>query len=291
MRILVIGGTGTVGSQVVARLVQRGEDVAVMTRSAEKAATVPSGVVGDLSDPPSLYGVMREFESVMLITAVHPDEARHGQTGVRAAQRAGVRKIVYLSLPLPPGSADIPHFASKIPIEKAIKESGMSFTILRPNHFFQNDYWLKEAILNYGIYPQPIGTVGVHRVDVGDIADVAVKALIETGLEGKTVGIHGPDLLTGKDMARTWTKYVGSEVNYMGDDLEAWAEQASQTLPAWMVHYFKIMYDYFQKNGLKAETGDHEKLTQILGRPPRSFDSFASETAALWKQAGNAQPM
>ncbi len=286
MSILVIGGTGTVGGQTVQNLLERGEKVCVMTRSAEKSASLPagvSGVVGNLSDPPSLMKAFSSIEKVFLITPVHPDEAVQGQNAVRAAKKAGVKKMVYLSVVMSPDSDIIPHFASKVPVENAVKGSGMVFTIIRPNNFFQNDYWYKDVMLEYGLYPQPLGAKGIYRVDVRDVADAATNALVEGGFEGKTVSLHGPDALTGKDCARIWGQHLGTEINYMGDDLDKWSESASASLPAWMVHDFRIMYDFFQKKGLKPEPADIAEAEKILHHKPRTFDAFCAESAESWK--------
>ena len=286
MSILVIGGTGQVGSQIVSRLLDKGAQVRVMTRSADKQATLPAGAegaVGDMSDPPSLQRVFAGVESAVLITAVHPDETAHGLFAVKAARKAGVKKIVYMSVVMPPGSTQIPHFASKIPIENAIKESGMAYTILRPNNFFQNDLLFGEVITKFGVYPQPIGKVGLSRIDVRDIADAAVSSLLESGHEGKTYNLNGPDVLTGKTVAATYGLYLGTEVNYGGDDLDAWSEQALTMLPAWMVHDFRIMYQYFQDHGLLGTASDLAEMEKVLHHQPRGFDAFVAETVAGWK--------
>jgi len=287
MTTLVIGGTGTVGGATVRALLEKGEKVKVMTRDEAKVATLPSGVegvVGDLADPPTLQGVFDGVDNVMLITVVHPDETKHGLNALKAMKKQGVKKVVYNSVMMEPGTEHIPHFASKVPIEKEVKDSGMEFTIVRPNNFHQNEYWYKDVILQHGIYPQPLGPIGCSRIDVRDIAEAAAAALTSDKHNGKTYNLNGPDLLGGKATARIWSDILGTEVNYMGDDLESWAEAASQSLPAWMVLDFKIMYDYFIKKGLKAQPGDIETLTEVLGHAPRSFADFAKETAAQWQE-------
>jgi uncharacterized protein YbjT (DUF2867 family) len=287
MSILVVGGTGTVGSQIVSRLLDQGAKVQVMTRSVDKLATLPAGVegvVGDLADPPSLQRVFGGVESLVLITAVHPDETARGLFAVKAARKAGIKKIVFMSVVMPPGSERIPHFASKMPIEQAIKDSGVAHTILRPNNFFQNDLMFREAIVKYGVYPQPIGSAGMNRVDVRDIADAAVSSLRESGHEGKTYDLNGSDVLTGKGVAAVYSRYLGTEVNYGGDDLDSWAEQALEILPAWMVHDLRIMYQFFQDHGLRAEQSGMARTEPVLHHPPRSFDAFVAEAVSLWKQ-------
>ncbi|MCZ6775163.1 MAG: NmrA family NAD(P)-binding protein [Ignavibacteria bacterium] len=291
MKILVICGTGTVGSQVVANLLKRNADVRVMTSSAEKVQTLPAGtegVVGNLKDKASLVNVFKGIERAFLLTPVSQTETEEGLNAVQAAKSGGVKRIVYMSVHRLEDIPDAPHFAGKIPIEKAIKESGIPYTIIRPNSFYQNDYWLKDPIMQYGIYPQPIGNVGVHRVDVRDIAEGAVNALLNDGHAGKTYSLVGPDLITGESGAKIFGKYLGKEVVYAGDDLDKWAEQAKMMLPEWMVNDFRVMFKHFQTKGFMA-TPEHRAETEwILGRKPRSFETFVSEATTAWKQEAKA---
>jgi uncharacterized protein YbjT (DUF2867 family) len=286
MKTLVIGGTGTVGSQVVALLRRRKADVRMMVRSEDKP--VPDGVeraVGDLRKPETLAPVFRGVDAVFLLNALSQDETEQGLAAVRAAQGGSPHRIVYMSVALPRGSEHIPHFASKIPIEEAVGNSGLEYTILRPNNFFQNDYWFRDVILQDGLYPQPIGSAGINRIDVRDIADAAVHALFESDFVGQHVNLHGPDRLTGEDVARTYSRHLGREVRYGGDDLDAWAQQAKQMLPEWLVHDLRIMYDFFQKNGLVPEDRDQEQQRKAVGHEPRRFDAFVQEIVAMWTGA------
>lgn len=286
MRILVTGGTGTVGSQVVKSLVAKGESVRVLTRSAEKARGLPEGAegaLGSLSEAGSLRAAMDGVDVVFLLTPLAPDETEQGQAGVEAARAAGVRRIVFMSVHKIENGPQIPHFASKIPIEKAVRESGLEFSLIQPNSFFQNDVWLERPIVEYGVYAAPIGGVGLNRVDVRDIADGAVKALTEPGLTGEAYPLVGSDVLTGEDCAATYSRYLGREVRYGGDDLDAWAQQASQMMPEWMVHDLKIMFEHFQQQGLVASDEDLAQQAKLLGRAPRSFEAFVGEVTAAWK--------
>jgi uncharacterized protein YbjT (DUF2867 family) len=286
MKTLVIGGTGTVGSMVVTGLVKEGVKVRVMSHSPEKLKKLPMGVEGcqaDLDDPDTLPAAFEGIDSLFLLNSVGPSETDEGLAAVSAAKSAKVRKIVYHSVFMPEGSEKIPHFRSKLPVEKAIKESGIAYTILRPNNFFQNDLWLKSAIMQYGVYPQPIGGKGLNRVDVRDIADCAVNALMRSGYESQTYDVNGPDTLTGEGTARIYTKYLGREVRYSGDDLDAWAEKVKNMMPEFMIPEMRIMYGYFQEKGMIASKEDREKTQKLLGHGPRTFDDFVKEIATEWK--------
>ena len=288
MKTLIIGCTGKVGSNVMRGLLDQGVKVRCMTRSADKVGRLPSGVEGriaDLDTPATLPPVFEGAESVFLLNAVNPNETGQGLAAVEAAKTAGVKKIIYLSVYMPAGSTHIPHFASKLPVESAVKESGIAYTILRPNNFFQNDLMLETPIMNYGVYPQPIGSIGLNRVDVRDIAGCAVNALIKSGFEGQTYAIHGPDTLTGEDIARTYSGHLGRTVRYGGNDLDAWEQQAKNIMPAWMVRDLRVMYRYFQDHGMVAAADEAEKMQKLLGRKPRAFDDFVKEILSTWKTA------
>lgn len=194
MKILVIGGTGTLGGAVIHGLRQRGVGVRCMSRYANKVKSLPDGVegcVGDLEKPASLGMAFDGVDGVFLITPLSRNETQLGLAAVEAAKSAGITKLVYLSVPMPPGSENIPHFRSKLAVEQAIKQAGFAYTILRPNNFFQNDFlWCRAAIMSYGVYPPPIGSTGLNRVDIRDVAEAAVIALTEPGHEGAEYPLH-----------------------------------------------------------------------------------------------------
>ncbi len=286
MKTLILGCTGKVGSNVMRGLLGEGVKVRCVTRSPEKMRNLPSEVEGrfaDLDTPATLPAVFDDAESVFLLNAVSQNETKQGIAAVEAAKAAGVKKIVYLSVYMPEGSARLPHFASKIPIENAVKESGIAFTILRPNNFFQNDLMLETPIMNYGVYPVPIGSIGLNRVDVRDIADCAVHALTKSGCEGQTCSVHGPDTLTGEDIAKIYSRHLGRAVRYGGNDLDAWEQQVKNIMPTWMARDLRVMYKFFQDHGMVATIDDLAKLEKLLGHKPRSFEDFVKETVSAWK--------
>jgi len=286
MKTLVIGGTGMVGSMVVAGLLKEGVIVRVMSHSPDKLKKLPTSVEGyraDLDDPDTLPAAFDGIDSVFLLNAVGLNETNEGLSAVSTAKATRVKKIVYMSVFMPAGSEKIPHFRSKLPVEKAIKESEIAYTILRPNNFFQNDLGLKSAIMQYSVYPQPIGGKGLNRVDVRDIADCAINALMKSGHEGRTYEVHGPDTLTGEGIARIYTKHLGREVRYSGNDLDAWGENVKNMMPEFMIPEMRIMYEFFQENGMIASKDELEKTQKLLGRKPRTFDDFVKEITAVWR--------
>jgi uncharacterized protein YbjT (DUF2867 family) len=281
MSVLVLGATGQVGTPVVKALLAAGHQVRTLTRNPEKAAAL--GAVdarrGDLNEPMSLGPVFAGIDSVFLLNALSVTETQQGLAVVEWAKRAAVKKLVYMSVQNLDDSPHIPHFGGKIAIELAIKASGIDHTILRPNNFFQNDEAVREAIVSYGVYPTPYGSVGVNRVDTRDIADVAVAAF-EGRVPNTTIAIAGREAFTGESTAATYSRHLGKPVRYGGDDLDAWGQQVQAFLPPWLVFDLQIMWAAFQKKGLLASAAELEALEKVLGCPPRSFDAYAAELLA-----------
>jgi len=285
VKILIVSGTGNVGTQIVQRLLAQGGEPRVLTRSAGKIQSLPTnvwGVVGDLSQPETLCSAFDGIERLVLITPLSESEAEQGKNAVAAAREAGVGRIVFMSIHDVESCPEAPHFASKIEIQKAMEESGVPWVTVLPNNFFQNDAWFQQALVELGVYPQPIGSVGLSRVDIRDIADALVRAVIDDGHEGQRYPLVGADVLTGPGVAELWARHLERDVAYGGDDLDAWAAQAKQMMPEWMVADLKIMYAHFQKAGLVASEGDLAQQSKLLGHPPRSFEDYVRETTVGW---------
>jgi uncharacterized protein YbjT (DUF2867 family) len=287
MRHLILGGTGNVGGAVVNELLARGEkNVRILTRSPEKAAKLPKGataVVGDLADPATYQNVFQDFDTLFLLNVVSPSELQEGLAAVNEARRAKAKRIVYLSIHDTEKGIAVPHFATKVAVEAAIKDTGIAYTMIRPNNFYENDYWFKDALLQYGVYPQPIGEIGLSRVGVPDIAEACVNALTRPGHENKSYAIVGPEVLSGQACAKYWSDALGRTIKYGGNDMDAWEKQMSAYMPAWGVYDFRLMYEMFQAKGLKATDAQMKECETIVGHAPRSYQEFVKKTAAAWK--------
>jgi len=244
---------------------------------------------GDLKQPQTVSMMCKNMDAIFLINMVSPTETHEGLMAINGSRMGSVNKIVYLSVHRVDEAPHLPHFGSKLPVETAIKVSGIPYTILRPNNFYQNDYWYEYTMMDYGVYPQPIGDSGLSRVDVRDIAEAAAITLTTEKYQRHTFNLVGPELQTGEGTAKIWSKVLHKEIVYGGDNLDAWEKQSLEYMPDWMVFDFKLMYQFFQEEGLKATNEDLRKLTALLGHSSRSFEKFAEETAETWKQKASVK--
>lgn len=295
MKILVTGATGHVGSGLVKQLRKRNATVRVLVRQAGTA--FPDGVeiaIGDLLDPVSMRSAMNGVDKLYLLNAVTPDELTQGLIAYDLARKMQLTHVVYHSVFRAEHFKDVPHFAAKLAIEGALRQFDLPFTIIRPNYFFQNDALLKDPLTTAGIYPIPLGAVGISAVDIRDIAEAAAVTLTSAGHEGKTYNLNGPELLSGPKVASIWSSVLGKEVRYPGEDMDAFEEQMrGQQAPSWSAFDVRMMFQGYLERGFAADEGDLEALTALLGHAPRRYQEFARETNLEWQKArdgkGSAQ--
>ena len=292
MSIMVIGATGMVGSEVVRALVARGaDDVRAVSRNAPDKDT-PAGVhpvAADTLDPKSMRLALHGVKTLFLLSPVVPDELARSLLTLSLARDAGIERLVYLSMVKADRFLDVPHAGAKFATERMIAEFGLPATVLRPVYFYQNDRQLKVPILTMGSYPTPIGGVGANMIDIRDLADLAAVELLRrdgspTPLDSETIEVAGPDRLTGESAAALWSEVTTRAVSYGGDDLQAFEKQMSGMAPAWQALDLALMFGGFQREGMLATAGAHERVAERIGRPLRPYRAFAEELMKEWHQ-------
>jgi len=286
MTILVIGGTGRIGQSAVKTLKNANKQTTVLSRSVDKINNLPietNGVLGDLEKPDTLADAFKGIDKLLLITANGETETQRGINAVNAAQASKVEKIIFISVKLSEAAMKVPHYASKVPIEKAIKESGINYTILRPDFFYQNDLLLEKPLTLAGLYTMPIGNIGQNRIDTRDVGDATVRALIENQFDGMEIPLYGPKSWTADEIAEIYSDKLGRGVRYAGDDLEAWAESSKAFMPPWLVLALKAGFAKMQAMGSVATDEEIKVSEDVVGHPLRRFEDFVSEITKKWK--------
>jgi uncharacterized protein YbjT (DUF2867 family) len=169
-----------------------------------------------------------------------------------------------------------------------MREFDVPFTVIRPNYFIQNDATLKDALTKTGIYPMPLGPLGISAVDIRDIAEAAAIALTSDGHFGKTYNLNGPEVVSGPKAASIWSKVLGKEIRYAGDDMDAFEEQMRKKAASWSAFDIRMMFQGYLERGFIAEDGDLATLTKLLGHVPRRYEDFARETSLKWQERPKA---
>jgi uncharacterized protein YbjT (DUF2867 family) len=283
MKILVTGGTGKVGTELVKALQSRGASVRVLSRNKDaKLAAGVEAAVGNLLDPDSVRKALEGVDKLFLLVANAADELTQALLAFNVAREAKVKHLTYLSVYQAERFPDVPHFIAKHTVETALKAFEIPFTILRPGYFYQNDAALKSPIAGAGLYPVPLGTAGVAAVDVRDIAEAAALSLTTDGHAGKTYHLAGPNPLSGPGAASTWTKVLGKPVRYAEPSFDEFEKQLRQMLPVWHAMELRLMFQRYRERGFTPAAADVAELTRLFGRSPRPYEDFVRESAAAW---------
>jgi uncharacterized protein YbjT (DUF2867 family) len=283
-KILVIGATGNNGREVVQRLSASGHAVRALVRTPEKVEGLwPPNVElvrGDLGDPVSLDRAFEGVSRAFVATAVDERAGDWYRNAFAAAARAGKTHVVKLSglaVGVPESALSRQHAET----DATLQASGLPYTILRPNSFYQNMLWSAETIRDHGTFYQPMRDSRQSLVDVRDIAAVAVKALTEAGHEGQVYEITGPELLSYAEVAATLSRVLGKPVTYVDVPPEAARDAMLKAgTPVWNADAFMAMSEAFAAGRFEYTTDVVERVT---GQPPIRFEQFARENAAAFR--------
>jgi uncharacterized protein YbjT (DUF2867 family) len=262
---LLTGGTGKTGRRVAERLAARGVPVRIGSRAGTPAF--------DWADRGGWKAVLDGVDAVYL--AYQPDIAFPGGAAAvgglaRLAAESGGRRLVLLS-----GRGEPEAQAA----EREVAAAGVEWAVVRASFFMQNfsEGFLLDAV-RAGVLPLPGGAVAEPFVDVDDLADVAVEALIAPVAPNRVYETTGPRLLTFAEVAAELSAAAGYEVAYVpvsvGDFV---AGMVAEGVPADLADELGALFG-------AVLDGRNESITdgvrEALGRPPRDFADYAAAAAA-----------
>ena len=238
MDVLVVGGTGFVGTHLCRELVERGHEVTAMSRTPESAPAGVETVTGDVTAYDSVEGAFEGRDAAVNLVALSPlfkpdggDEMhdrvhRQGtEHCVRAAEDHGVERFVQLSaLGADPDGATA-YIRAKGQAEEIVRGSGLDWTIFRPSvvfgeggEFVSFTKRLKGMFApGVPVYPLPGGgKTRFQPVWVGDLVPMIADALEDDEHVGQTYEIGGPDTLTLREVVELVYEAEGESVSVVG---------------------------------------------------------------------------
>jgi len=272
----------------------RGVPVRALVRNAAKAGGLrpsdPPGqagegrveiVEGDMARPETLIPALRGVERAMLISSSDPMMLDVQSNFIAAARTAGVKHVVKLSGIMP--ELDSPFRFARMhgEIERRLEASGMAFTHLRAGEFMPVYFRQVPSIIARGALFLPMENAKIASIDIGDIADVAAVALTNSGHEGKTYPLTGPEALTMVEVAEKLSAVTGKHIRYMNVAPE---DAKKAQLAAGVSPYIAdALAELFAERRKGKEANVSPAVQMILGRPPVSFDAFAKRNAAIFR--------
>ncbi len=285
--IFIVGGTGRIGQELLKQLAAKKVKAKVLVRSAEKVESVKKlghePVQGDVSNPSSFAAALSGMDSLFLLTGAGPSPEAWGASEIAvidAAQKAGVKKVVQLSVIGASLESPLQISQQHAKVEEHLKKSGLAYTILQPSGFMQNLLGQVASIKQgayYGNYKE--GKMGY--IDVRDIAAVAVATLTEPGHDGQSYVLTGGEALNGSEIASKIGKTIGKSVNYVDVPTEAAVQNMTRMgFPEWLAKDLGKMGE-FVAAGYTGQTTD--VVEKLLKRKPTAMDQFIADHAVAFK--------
>ena len=281
MNVLMIGATGHYAGLVVPELLKRGVTVRALVQDESKAEAArqrgaTDTVVGNLRDPARLRAAAEGMDGVFYLNpAFAPDEAILGTNMVAAAKAAGVRKFTFSSVIHP--SLALGNHAAKRPVEAALYDSGLTFTVLQPTMFMQNLAGSWPEVIKSGKLVMPYSKhAKVCYVDYRDVAETAALALTTDALDYGTFELCASGLLDRVELAALMSEATGRPIEAGEIAPAEWAKTAPIP-PGPMRDGLVAMNTAYDEHGFAG--GNGLVLRAILGREPRTLRQFFQELA------------
>lgn len=283
---LVVGATGNVGSQLVRRLLEEGRPVRALSRAPE-AADLPSGaelVRGDLADSASLENALTGVDAVFLVWP--GAEAAHA-SAVAELLTSRARHVVYLSSagiddtrqvqadPVNQMHADV----ERALVEHALSGGGADWTFLRCTSFAASLLEWSDQVRE-GVVREAFGGASRTLLHERDIADVAVRVLLDGAHRGERLFLSGPEPLTQVEQVRIIGEVLGTPVRFEEVPLdglrahmrgEGWAEADIEGM----------LTAYAAMSG--AEQPVWDTVERVTGHAPRALTRWVRDHEASFR--------
>jgi uncharacterized protein YbjT (DUF2867 family) len=285
--VLVVGGTGMLGRQVVSALLARGKPVRALVRPASDAAALTKVGVeiarGDMMEPASLLPALDGVDAVITTAAGYTRHSKGdtaeidtigNQNLIDAASQTGVRRFVLTSILTSDQTPHVPHFWHKKLAEDRLEEKGVPLVSLRPGAFLdmitrmRGDSFAKGRIMWFG---SP--TIPLTFVLSEDVAGYLADAVDVPGVEGQRIDIGWDRAVSVSEVAQIAGRLLGREIRVRaipGAVVNALATVVGKFSP--MVNDMGAMMRWFQTGRYVA---DPTRQREVFGEVPTAEEAIA----------------
>ncbi|MGA1580210.1 MAG: SDR family oxidoreductase [Luminiphilus sp.] len=281
--ILLTGATGRVGRAAASALLNAGLSFRVLVRDPAKLTLTDSRIeviTGDLGEAQSVQRALEGIERALIVMGNHPDQAVIERQFATLAREAGVAHVVKISSMEASADASAVLPRNHYETEQHIAASGMDWTFLRPNFYMQNMLMYAESIKSTGSFALPLGAAVTAMVDTQDVGDVAAAVLSGDGHAGQIYELTGPDLMTFHDVARRLGGVIGQSVCYREQTPEEFRATLERFISSrWQLDAVCELFAEIAAGSLAYRT---EAVSDLLGRPPTTIESFAQRFSAVF---------
>lgn len=280
--IVISGASGRLATLVVNILSSRGvaKCVRLASRNPGKIAGLARHgfeiVAADFADPASLDHAFAGAETLFLISATGPVDARIAlhRNAFDAAATSGVSRVVYTSRVNPSHASLYPFAPIHAFSEAYLKGTGVPYTILRNNEYIENLNPVLAAARQSGKLMLPGAKGKTAFISVTDIAEIAAVTLLDDGHKNKTYELNGPEALSRHEIAALLSRKTGRPISADINKDEFVTFIRSLDVPPFILEMTKGLYDAVDDGEFANVWPD---ASNILGRQLRSVASHIEE--------------
>ncbi|EMD01162.1 hypothetical protein BAUCODRAFT_199647 [Baudoinia panamericana UAMH 10762] len=316
--ILITAAGGHIGSQLVPQLLDGGSVKLVLpTSNAERLSKgLPSSATDDnvaveegrIQDPQWIQTLFEKHNvGSVFLCLTGQDELFTTLNIFDAMQRAGtVKTLVYLSacgdfisnegLPFVMRVCSAGHVLVKPLIEQKLAHAGFPWktVVIGPTLFMSNDERSRGSLMKEGYFDEPLGEVGVSRVNTSDIALGVRDAILNPEKwAGKKIMIGSLRRYTGAEICELWGQTLGRDVRICGSDeksmldfenrLEVKVSGGKTDVVTGWGRDLRLMYEVFAKVGFGMNEEEYKEQVELLGQEPVNYEEWVTKTGSSWK--------
>ena len=282
--ILITGASGNLGKATVHALLKKGvkpTSLSVLVRDETKVSELKlQGVtvkIGDYDNYESLVEAFKGVDKLFFVSGSDVfNRVKQHENVVKAAKQAGVPYIVYTSFASndeTETSAIAMVAISHLKTEDLIKESGISYTILK-NAIYMDmlPMFMGEQVLQTGVIAQPAGNGKSAYASRNDIAEAAANILTSNGHEEETYTLAGERSYSYGDIAGILSEITGNEIKYISLTAEEFGKMLKEAhVPDEYIGLFTAFSVAKSKNEFNTPG---TTLAKLLGRKPTTMEDF-----------------
>jgi len=278
-KILVLGATGAVGSQVCVALANKNVAFRAAVHKIEKSESIKKlgsnieTVEVDIYNPESLVKALDGIENVFFL--LPPGQTHVGHNMIPAMKNAGVKYVAKLSaLGSDGGKCSFILAREHADVEAELKKEGIPFTSLQPSSFCTNITQLSESIKKNSMISNGLNRDSkMNFIDPRDIGEIAAVCLENpTKYAGQAIEICGPDTITYDDITQMISEEVGRKISFIpmsDEEVRAQAKQWGFTDVA--IEAWADVFKNFRNGAYDYQSDAAEK---VLGRKLGSVKKF-----------------
>lgn len=279
-RILVVGGSGSVGSELSKQLSDCGHSVRATTRKkvTQKAGGNVEQVHVDLLTGEGITNAFEGIDRAFLMAPVgYANQLSILAPLIQEARRRGLEKVALMTAMGVEANEAGPYRRTEIELEK----SGIAHNIVRPNWFMQNfnTFWV-QGIREQGKILVPGGNAKVSFIDVRDIAAVVAKLLTTDDKNNRAFTITGPESIDHDEVAAVLSAVTGKKITYQNIEPAVLKNGLlTAALPEDYSNFLLEIWGYLREGYNATITNE---VTAILGRAPTGIKKYAEDYRNVW---------